>query len=294
MKGARTAIAMAGLRRAGLAALVLAAGSVPVWAEKPVIDFRPPDIEAARVCEERKSDDLLRLQWSAWDGQRLPPGMDYRALDNELARLRRVDAVAFFDTIKNAYNLRVESDPYYSRAAYLLDMISLYVAAERFADLRETGFVAELEAIGPAASPAVVNFLADLYLDGRAVAENQQKGLQHKLQAAYNGNPNAVLDLAELTASGTVVPGWEMTPNWPLHSVFRLCSAISTAAYASACSGSPGHSKPAMRSHRTTQLPSCGIVLPPNWAMPTRPGRLRATIWPAMRSSGMIRCSCVT
>ncbi|MBB4121419.1 tetratricopeptide repeat protein [Martelella radicis] len=198
---------------AGLLSLVLFGGSATVArAEKPVVDFRPPDIQPAKVCAQRKSDDMLKLQWSSWDGERLPPGIEYRDLDTELARLRNIDAVKYFDTIKNAYNLRAKVDPYYNRTAYLLDMIALYVEAERFADLRATGFVAELEAIGPAASASTVNFLGDLYLEGRAVPQNEQRGLQRKLQAAYNGNPNAVLDLAERTAKGQSVPGWDMPP----------------------------------------------------------------------------------
>ncbi|QQM31302.1 sel1 repeat family protein [Martelella lutilitoris] len=195
-----------------LSAVIFAAGLSTAYAEKPAIDFRPPDIQPAKVCAQRKSDDMLKLQWSSWDGERLPPGIEYRDLDAELARLRNIDANKYFDTIKKAYNLRAKVDPYYNRTAYLLDMISLYVKAERFADLRETGFVAELEATGPAASAATVNFLGDLYLEGRAVPQNEQRGLQRKLQAAYNGNPNAVLDLAERTAMGQSVPGWDMPP----------------------------------------------------------------------------------
>ena len=53
-------------------------------AQQPVIDFRPPDIEAAKVCADRKSNDALELQWSNWDGRQLPSGVEYRDLDREL------------------------------------------------------------------------------------------------------------------------------------------------------------------------------------------------------------------
>ncbi|WP_180897782.1 tetratricopeptide repeat protein [Martelella soudanensis] len=181
-------------------------------AQQPVIDFRPPDIQAAKVCADRKSNDALELQWSNWDGRQLPAGVEYRDLDRELMRLRNIDADKYFDTVKSAYDLRRQEDPYYSRAAYLLDVVALYVEAQRFDDLKATGFVTELETIGPAATPGTVNFLADLYLEGKAVPQDIDRGIQRKLQAAYNGDPDAVLYLAEKTSRGEEVPGWDMDP----------------------------------------------------------------------------------
>lgn len=187
-------------------------GAAATLAQQPVIDFRPPAIEAAKVCLERKSDAALKLQWEGWDGQQLPPGMAYRELDREMMRLRNLDPVKYFDTVKAVYDLRRQQDTYYDRAAYLLDAVSLYVAADRLDELEQTGYVQELETIGPAATPGTVNFLADLYLEGKAVPQDIERGIQRKLQAAYNGNPDAVLYLAEKTSKGEKVPGWEMDP----------------------------------------------------------------------------------
>lgn len=208
-----------GLRRDGcgrarlfiLAAVVSATASAAM-AQQPVIDFRPPDIAAAKVCADRKSNDALELQWANWDGLQLPSGIEYRDLDRELMRLRNINANKYFDTVKAAYDLRRQEDPYYSRAAYLLDVVALYVEAERFDALQSTGFIMELETIGPAATPGTINFLADLYLEGRAVPQDIDRGIQRKLQAAYNGDPDAVLYLAEKTSKGEAVPGWDMDP----------------------------------------------------------------------------------
>ena len=198
--------------RSFLLALALSAAAPAAMAQQPVIDFRPPDIAAAKVCADRKSNDALELQWSNWDGRQLPPGVEYRDLDRELMRLRNIDADKYFDTVKAAYDLRRQEDPYYSRAAYLLDVVALYVEAERFDELKATGFVTELETIGPSATPGTINFLADLYLEGKAVPQDVDRGIQRKLQAAYNGDPDAVLYLAEKTSKGEDVPGWDMDP----------------------------------------------------------------------------------
>lgn len=212
-------LSIPGLRNAGrgrvrslLLALALSAAASTAMAQQPVIDFRPPDIAAAKVCADRKSNDALELQWSNWDGRQLPPGVEYRDLDRELMRLRNIDADKYFDTVKSAYDLRRQEDPYYSRAAYLLDVVALYVEAERFDELKATGFVTELETIGPSATPGTINFLADLYLEGKAVPQDIDRGIQRKLQAAYNGDPDAVLFLAEKTSKGEDVPGWDMDP----------------------------------------------------------------------------------
>ncbi|WP_174802489.1 tetratricopeptide repeat protein [Martelella limonii] len=200
------------LARTAVVAVFCLSAEFAAAADLPVIDFRPPDIAAAKVCADRKSDDALVLQWSNWDGRELPGGVESRDLDRELMRLRNIDANKYFDTIKSAYDLRRQEDPYYDRAAYLLDVVALYEAAERFDDLKNTGFVGELETIGPSASPATVNFLADLYLQGKAVPQDIERGMQRKLQAAYNGDPDAVLYLAEKTGKGEDVPGWDMEP----------------------------------------------------------------------------------
>ncbi|WP_176086573.1 SEL1-like repeat protein [Martelella sp. HB161492] len=191
---------------------VTAAGTAADKAPPPAVDFLPPDTLPGKVCAPWRSDDLIQREWSVFDGKRLPSGVRVEDMDRDLARLRAIDAAGFFEIIKQGADLRLRIDSSYSSASYLLDMVNLYIAAGRIADLEATDLISQLQAPDLKRSPGVLNLLGDLYLNGIAVAADQQKGLDYKIQAAYGGNGNAVLDLASRSATGSPPPGWALEP----------------------------------------------------------------------------------
>ncbi|WP_181409943.1 tetratricopeptide repeat protein [Martelella alba] len=192
--------------------VALAQETEPAKASPPAITFLPPDTLPGKVCAPWRSDDLIQRQWSSFDGKRLPSGVRVEDMDRDLARLRAIDAAGFFETIRQGSDLRLRIDRSYSDASYLMDMVNLYVAAGRIADLEASDLLTQLQSPDLAGSPGVQNLLADLYLQGIAVAPDQERGLQYKLQAAYGGNGNAVLDLAARSAAGLETPGWALEP----------------------------------------------------------------------------------
>ncbi|MCK7614157.1 tetratricopeptide repeat protein [Roseibium sediminicola] len=183
----------------------VAAYSTPI-----ALEFRPPEIEATRICTPKRPDSEILREWIDWDRTALPSGKNIDTIARDLVRLRDIDAAGYFDTIMAGLEQLRRSDPGYSDSRYLIDRINVYINAGRIADLKKARLIAELQASGYMASPRAIDFLADLHLNGIVVERDPELGLKLKVQAAYGGNANALLHLAALTSSGEEVPGWDV------------------------------------------------------------------------------------
>lgn len=186
--------------------------STGVHAAPVAVKFAPPKIELGKICEERRPDAQITASWQKWDKKTLPKGRSVEESFRELVRLQYIDASGFYDKILAGLKLQKAADPYYDEARYLVDLIQLHMQAGRFQEIRDKKLVEQLEQVS-GTSPKAQNYLADLHLQGFHAHSDPQKAIELKIQAAYDGEPNAMLYLAQRTADGEEIEGWDVAPD---------------------------------------------------------------------------------
>ena len=194
----------------GIAVGLLA--STSIQAAPVAVKFAPPQIELGKICEARRPDAQIIASWQDWDGKVLPKGRSTEESFRELVRLQYIDASSFYDKILAGLKLQKAADPYYDDARYLVDLIQLHMRAGKFQEIRDKQLVEQLEKVS-GTSPKAQNYLADLHLQGFHPNSDPQKAVELKIQAAYDGEPNAMLYLAQRTAGGEEIAGWDVAPD---------------------------------------------------------------------------------
>lgn len=180
-------------------------------AEPIDIDFKPPEIATEHRCFSQKSDvDILKF-WTNWDGEKLPR-VEANLIQYDMRRLRDKEPVRYFDTITRIIELMPSVSSSYSQTKVDQDLVRLYVAAGREHELKGTGRVEGLLASAETASPGLQNYLADILLAGELAFEDIEWAQQLKVRAAYGGNADALLYLADVYLKGGTVENWNVEP----------------------------------------------------------------------------------
>jgi TPR repeat protein len=175
------------------------------------IDFKPPEIVTEHRCFSQKSDvDILNF-WAKWDGKKLP-GWDANLIQYDMRRLRDKEPVKYFDTVTRIIDLMPTVRSNYSQTKQDQDLVRLYLAAGRDHELKGTGRVERLLSNAENASPGLQNYLADILLEGELANEDIERGQQLKVRAAYGGNADALLYLADIYLQGQTVENWNVEP----------------------------------------------------------------------------------
>ncbi|TLP47163.1 sel1 repeat family protein [Cohaesibacter sp. CAU 1516] len=177
------------------------------------VDFAPPKINLGKICKARRSDAQIKASWAGWDGKSLPRDMSKDQVAREMARLFYADSETYFAAIKSGYGLLLDSDPNFKESRYLIAMIELYLETGRYDALKEEKLLEKLEQHATSSDPKVLNFLADLHLNGQIADSDEEKGLSLKVQAARLGNPQALLDVAQRANDGADIEGWDVAPD---------------------------------------------------------------------------------
>lgn len=184
------------------------------------VRFAPPDVDLPKsaVCSPRVRDEDMIAEWSAWDQKALPKRATF-AITRDMNRMRDLDARRFEPIITRIQELMPTVKKDYDQTDALFDRVKLLLAKGESDKVRDEGLVRMLIDTGghPAGS---LNTLADYLIDGRGIAQNKEAGLQMKVQAAYGGNADAILDLARLTKNGETVDGWEIEPELAVNMAF--------------------------------------------------------------------------
>lgn len=180
-------------------------------AEPIEIDFKPPEIVTEHRCFSQKSDVDIFKYWTAWDGEKLPR-IEANLIQYDMRRLRDKEPVRYFDTITRIIELMPSVSSNYSQTKIDQDTVRLYVAAGREHELKGTGRVEGLLASAETASPGLQNYLSDILLAGELVAEDIERARQLKVRAAYGGNADALLYLADIYLNGETVENWNVEP----------------------------------------------------------------------------------
>lgn len=177
------------------------------------VQFSPPNIETVKICKPKRADDRIIAEWSDWNKKRLPKRQSVEAISRDLIRLRDIDAAKYFDVVKAGLELLKKQNSSFSETRYLLDKIKLYMKAGRFEELRNEQLITQLEALGTSSSPRAMDFLADLHFSGMVENGSEDLGYDLKIGAAYGGNANALLFLAQKSNDGEAIKDWDVAPD---------------------------------------------------------------------------------
>ncbi|MFN3508454.1 MAG: tetratricopeptide repeat protein [Allorhizobium sp.] len=184
------------------------------------VRFAPPDVELPKtaVCTPRVRDEDMIADWTAWDKKALPKRATF-AITRDMNRMRDLDARRFEPIITRIQELLPTVKKNYGETDALFDRVKLMLAKGQSDKVREEGLVQKLLDIGghPAGS---LNTLADYLIEGRGINQNKEAGLKLKVQSAYGGNADAILDLARLTEEGQTVEGWQIEPELAVNMAF--------------------------------------------------------------------------
>lgn len=203
-----------------MAGVMTVATGTPGRSEPIDVRFLPPDIDVPKsaICTPRIRDEDMIADWTAWDRKALPKRETY-SITRDMNRLRDVDARRFEPILTRMQELlpTIKSD--YSEKDALFDKVKLMLAMGEGDKVREQGLVGKLleNKDHPAGS---LNTLADYLIDGKGVETDRASGLKLKVQAAYGGNADAILDLARMTKNGEKIENWEIEPELAVNMAF--------------------------------------------------------------------------
>ncbi|WP_185020648.1 tetratricopeptide repeat protein [Histidinibacterium lentulum] len=222
------------LAPAALAAILSQGMPLPAAAAPLDVQFEPPDVQLQPLCDPRPPDDEIVAAWSGWDGE----GFGDRSTSlvrRDLRRLAALDPERWDTVILGAMERLREADPDYDALDHLADRIDFLVTTERFATLEAEGLVERFLEMEIQSSPRALHMAGELLLNGYGIGADVQRAQAFMVQSAYAGNPEALLDLAQMTSDGSTVPGWDVAPELAVTLAFgalvgdldaRLCDRI--------------------------------------------------------------------
>jgi TPR repeat protein len=198
---------------APIAACLAFTAGAPALAGPIDVTFTPPEMTAQDLCKPRPPGHEVRARWQDWNGDTLGERSD-ALVRRDMRLLRGMDAKAWFDTIERAQELLAERSDSYGEADRLRDRLSLLTEAGRTDQIREEGVGQALVDAAPMGSGSVKTTAAALLSEGRAgVEKDEDAALSLLRSAAYEGNPNAIIELAAMSAAGVDVPDWTIEPD---------------------------------------------------------------------------------
>ena len=203
-----------------MAGVMTIAAGTPGRSEPIDVRFMPPDVELpkAPICSPPVRDEDMIADWTAWDRKKLPKREVY-TITRDMNRLRDVDARRFEPIITRAQELLPTIKTGYGEKDALFDKVKLMLAMGQSDQVNREGLVQKLLAMGghPAGS---LNTLADYLIDGKGIKADRKAGLKLKVDAAYGGNSDAILDLARMTKDGEQIDGWQIEPELAVNMAF--------------------------------------------------------------------------
>lgn len=202
-----------------IASAVMLAVAGPASAGKLEVIFLPPDIKLPpNVCALRARDDQMIANWTAWNGVKLPVNDNY-AVQRDMGKLRDLDAVKYEKIIKRIITLMPTIKPGYSETDAKFDMVRTMLAMGEGEKVKSQHLVDDL-LDKPGNSMGALNSLADLLLEGKGIDIDRAKGLKLKVEAAYGGSADAMLDLVAMTEGGRKVDNWDINPDIAINMAF--------------------------------------------------------------------------
>ncbi|SPF77992.1 tetratricopeptide repeat protein [Pseudoprimorskyibacter insulae] len=170
--------------------------------------FMPPKIELRNICSperEAKEDDLTIGEE---DGN-LTDFLRIRYLTRDIRRLQTYDPDKWFDFINQLITRRAEVDAEFAGIDELIARVELYIDAGRNQQLMDDGLVNRLRQREIEMSSNQRLVMAQYFLNGIGVEKDEDYARKLIVDAAYGGNPNALLSIARFDLEGRPVTGWD-------------------------------------------------------------------------------------
>jgi TPR repeat protein len=194
-----------------IAAIVLASMSLvgPVCADTLDLAFMPPRVVPQDLCTPGASlDELNELDLGLGDDE-LNDDLRLRYIRRDIRNLQAEDAHRWFDHIMTLIDWQATLDPDFAGTGATLAKIALYIDAGRMNELRDLNLIELLRQENRLDSNAYRMTLAEYYLNGIGVAKDTIYARSLIREAAYGGNPDALLTVARLELQGDPVEGWD-------------------------------------------------------------------------------------
>jgi len=189
--------------------LLATLGSVTTAPAKTLdLAFMPPTIEARNICSptrDPKQDDLTIGQ----SNDELTNFQRIRFLRRDITRLQAQDPTKWFDFINALITRRAQVDTEFAGIEELIARITLHIDAHKFEELKSTGLIQRLRQREVEMSSNQRLVLAQYYLNGIGTDPDIDYAKQLITDAAYAGNPNALLSIARFELDGSPVTGWD-------------------------------------------------------------------------------------
>lgn len=170
--------------------------------------FMPPSIEPGNICtpEREPVEDDLTVDG---DDNELTDNQRIRYLRRDIARLQAQDPEMWFDFIDALITRLAQYDARFAGIDELVARIELHIDAGRNEDLQDSNLVPQLRQREAEMTSAQKLMLAQFYLNGIGVEQDLPYAKQLITDAAYSGNPNALLSIARFELDGNPVEGWD-------------------------------------------------------------------------------------
>lgn len=197
------------MTRLPLILAALLALPLPAAARTLDLAFLPPAVEPQDLCipaaDEPPPDDpnIGRGQDDLTDALRL------RFIIRDIRRLQAQDADRWFDFILTLIDWRARLDPRFTAIDAELARIDLYIDAGRLAQLRAEGRIDRLRAPGVKLDNAQKMAFAQFWLNGIGVDPDVPYAQSLIREAAYGGNPEALMSIARMDLRGEPMPQWD-------------------------------------------------------------------------------------
>jgi len=199
--------------------LWLAVAIDQVKADPVAIEFLPPKVDVKAVCVQRAPDGEVIDRWVSWDRKTLPKLQPW-IIQREAQRLRDIDPELYFPIISRMIELLPDIDRSLKPRDLEADRITLYLRAGKIKELESNGALETFFTQAEAGAPKDLDLAAELILTGVVAQKDKAKALSYLVNAAYGGNPNALLQLAKRNLDGERVEGWSVDPSLAITMAF--------------------------------------------------------------------------
>ena len=170
--------------------------------------FMPPHIETRNICSADPEETAFDVVEEG-TAKELTDHTRIRYMRRDIIRLQAQDADKWFDFINALITRLAGIDERFAGVEEMIARITLHIDAGRAEELKAKELVPQLRQRELEMTSNQRLTLAQYYLNGIGVEKNEVYAKKLITDAAYNGNPNALLSIARFALTDNPVEGWD-------------------------------------------------------------------------------------
>jgi TPR repeat protein len=173
--------------------------------------FLPPAVTPQDICTTGATpdDSADPDPETETTGTELTPELRLSFIQRDIRNYQASDAARWFDFIQRLIDWQATLDPAFAGTGEALARIALYIDAGRLDDLADIGLIDAVRQGPVRLTNAQRLAIAQYYLTGTGVPQDRDLAFSLMREAAYGGNPDALLAIARFILDGQEVPGWD-------------------------------------------------------------------------------------